>query len=75
MDGPFLEIHQYTNQRERTVPGVNEPGYSHLSFQVKDINAARLRVPHSGGAKLGEITNFGTPETPVLVFYMLYARS
>jgi catechol 2,3-dioxygenase-like lactoylglutathione lyase family enzyme len=70
VDGPFLEIHQYKDRQERAVPEVNEPGYSHLSFQVEDIHATRALILQSGGTELGEITDFGTADASILLVYI-----
>ncbi|QDG79201.1 VOC family protein [Labrenzia sp. PHM005] len=70
VDGPFLEIHEYRAAVERPVPQVNEPGYGHMSFSVGDIRATSAAILQSGGKALGEITNFGTEESPVLLVYI-----
>ncbi len=70
VDGPFLEIFQYKTIEERATPPVNQPGYGHISFHVEDIQAAVDAVMAAGGAPLGQITDLGTPEAPVLCVYV-----
>jgi catechol 2,3-dioxygenase-like lactoylglutathione lyase family enzyme len=67
---PFLEIHQYDVTKNRAVPYVNEPGYGHISFAVKDIRSKSAEIVDAGGQKLGEITNLGSADNPVLAVYM-----
>ncbi|WP_265517927.1 VOC family protein [Nitratireductor luteus] len=70
VDGPFLEILEYNNTHDRPTPLVNEPGYGHISFEVENIQTTFAAVVRAGGKPLGEITDFGTADTPSLVVYM-----
>jgi len=70
VDGPFLEIFQYKNMQDRPTPSVNQPGYGHISFEVDDIHATFDAVIKSGGTPLGQITNLGTEEAPILCVYV-----
>lgn len=70
VEGPFLEIHQYTERRDRPPPAVNEPGYGHLCFAVGNIEAAHAAILKAGGQAVGEVTDFGTADAPVLLVYM-----
>ena len=70
VDGPFLEIFEYKNIHDRPTPEVNQPGYGHISFEVEDIRATYAAVIEAGGMSLGEITDFGTAETPFLFVYV-----
>ena len=67
---PFLEIFQYASIEERPAPPVNQPGYGHICFQVDDIHAALDAVLRAGGSPLGEVTELGTKEAPVLCVYV-----
>jgi catechol 2,3-dioxygenase-like lactoylglutathione lyase family enzyme len=71
VDGPFLEIFEYKNIRDRPTPPVNQPGYGHICFEVEDIYATFDEGIEAGGTPLGEITDFGTAEAP---FLFVYAR-
>lgn len=68
-EAPFLEIHEHKDTVEREPPRVNEPGFRHLSFHVADIDAILSRAIESGGAQIGEITNFGSQAEPFLIAY------
>ena len=50
--------------------GVNEPGFAHLSFETDDINAALAATIDAGGAPLGEVTDFGSDDSPFLIVYL-----
>lgn len=69
-DGPFLEILQYKSLHESPAPQANQPGLGHISFEVDDIRATLNAVLQAGGAAIGEITNMGSPEAPVLCVYV-----
>lgn len=69
VDGPFLEILEYKQTQDRSVPSVNEPGYGHIAFEVEDVRLTLATVIDAGGAALGEITNLGSADAPVLVVY------
>jgi catechol 2,3-dioxygenase-like lactoylglutathione lyase family enzyme len=69
-DGPFLEIFQYKTFQDRPTPPVNQPGFGHISFAVDDINSTVDAVIGAGGSALGEITDLGTAEAPVLCVYV-----
>lgn len=66
----FLEIFQYRNFLDRPTPAVNQPGYGHMAFEVEDINASINAVIEAGGTRLGEVTDLGSPEAPVLCVYL-----
>lgn len=68
--GAFLEIMEYTETIKRGLPPVNEPGYGHLAFSVLDLDETLGKLLRSGGTMQGEVTNFGTEETPHLIVYV-----
>ncbi len=68
--GPFLEIFEFGTAAERNTPPVNELGFTHLAFEVRDLQTTIEKVLRSGGALQGEVTNFGTPQEPHLIIYV-----
>lgn len=68
-NGPFLEILEYAKAAKRGLPAVNDPGYGHLAFEVRDLNQTIEDVLRLGGALQGKVTNFGTKERPYLIVY------
>ncbi len=70
VEGPFLEIFQYEDFHDRPSPLVNQPGFGHLCFEVEDIHATSATVISEGGSPLGEITDLGSPQAPVLCVYL-----
>jgi len=70
VDGPFLEIFQYKIIQDYPAPPVTRPGYGHMSFEVENIHATFGAVIEAGGMPLGEITDLGTEQTPVLCVYV-----
>lgn len=69
LERPFLEIHEHTVTHQRDQPKVNEPGFGHLSFQMEDISGTLSKIIQAGGAQIGQITDFGTPDKPYLIAY------
>jgi len=67
---PFLEIMEFDTPIDRNVPAVNEPGFAHLAFEVRDLKASIEKVLMLGGSLQGQITNFGTVERPYLIIYV-----
>ncbi|MDN3718635.1 hypothetical protein QW131_03865 [Roseibium salinum] len=71
-DIPFLEIHEHKVTHDIKPPRVNEPGFGHLCFQMDDLDAVLSAVIDAGGARVGEVTNFGSAEKKP--FLIIYAR-
>nr|WP_246699375.1 VOC family protein [Rhizobium sp. BK538] len=69
LERPFLEIHEHTVTHQRDQPRVNEPGFGHLAFEMEDIGDTLSNIIRSGGAQIGQITDFGTPERAYLIAY------
>ncbi len=69
-EGPFLEIHQYKETRDRPWQHVNEPGYAHVAFEVEDIRTIRDEIIRAGGHNQGDITELGTVDARILAVYM-----
>ncbi|WP_261324945.1 VOC family protein [Rhizobium leguminosarum] len=69
LERPFLEIHEHTVTHHRARPRVNEPGFGHSAFQMEDISDTLSNIIQAGGAQIGQITDFGTPEMPYLIAY------
>lgn len=69
-NGPILELLQYTAWLDRAPPAVNEAGYGHIAFEVMNIDATYAAIISGGGTAVGEITNFGTADTPHRIVYM-----
>jgi len=53
--GPTLEIFSYEPHENRENSIVNRPGYTHIAFQVEDVQAARAEVLAAGGKQVGEV--------------------
>ncbi|PZU88391.1 MAG: glyoxalase [Chelatococcus sp.] len=66
---PFLEIHEHETTHDRGPPQVNEPGFGHLAFEVDDIGGTLAAIVEAGGTQLGEITDFGSDDKPLLIVY------
>lgn len=68
-NAPFLEIHEHETTHDRGQPKVNEPGFSHLSFEVGDIGETLAAIIKAGGSQVGQITDLGTVAKPLLIVY------
>ena len=69
LEQPFLELHEHIVTHHRDQPRVNEPGFGHLAFQIEDVSSTLSNIVNAGGAQIGQITDFGTPEMPYLIAY------
>lgn len=54
-DGPTLEIFEYADSERAGPAAVNRPGFAHIAFSVRDVEAARKEVLDWGGKPVGEI--------------------
>ena len=52
---PTLEIFSYEKLKEHPETAVNQPGFSHIAFQVEDVEQARGAVLAAGGSTVGEV--------------------
>lgn len=68
VEGPTLEIYQYTTVVDQDQPVANRAGYGHLAFAVDDVDAAVLAVVSEGGRRLGEIVTKDVPGVGSLRF-------
>lgn len=56
--GPTLEVFQYNAVVEdRLPPAANRKGFSHIAFEVNDVDAALDTVRAHGGTAIGEIVS------------------
>lgn len=53
--GPTLEIFQYQQVADASLPVPSQPGYGHIAFGVDDVPATRETIVALGGRDLGEI--------------------
>jgi predicted enzyme related to lactoylglutathione lyase len=54
-DGPTLEIFQYDESVDASLPVANRVGFGHIAFEVDDVAKARDRVAGKGGFAMGSI--------------------
>ena len=59
-NGPTLEIYSYNSQEEKPKTAVNRPGFTHIAFEVDDVEEARQKVLTSGGNSVGKIVTLTT---------------
>ncbi len=55
--GPTLEIFQYIKGKKGGAAAINQPGFSHVAFAVKDVAKALARVEKNGGGRVGELVS------------------
>ena len=56
-EGPTLEILQYSQEAARPETASNRPGFTHIAFEVDDVEAAKEAVLSAGGGTVGEIVS------------------
>jgi len=60
VNGPTLEIYNYSTQLERPQTAVNRPGFGHIAFEVTDVAEARRQVLGAGGTTVGDVGRLTT---------------
>jgi predicted enzyme related to lactoylglutathione lyase len=70
--GPTLEIFQYDPPISWTDKQINRPGYTHLAFDVDDVNGIVKRVVAHGGSTVGDIVSIRIP--PIGTISFAYVR-
>lgn len=54
-DGPTLEIFQYDSMPEHPNINTNTPGFSHIAFEVDDVEVVAKTVFKNGGTAVGNL--------------------
>jgi catechol 2,3-dioxygenase-like lactoylglutathione lyase family enzyme len=62
LDGPTLEIYEYTPSLPGSPPAANRPGFGHIAFAVPDDADARSSVLTEGGGSVGEVVTLETAD-------------
>jgi len=55
--GPTLEIFQYRDLREESQKFANSRGFTHIAFEVDDLDALCAEVVKAGGVLLGRLAS------------------
>lgn len=72
VDGPTLEIYQYSSIEKTSLPPPNREGYRHIAFEVDDLDAVLFTLQKNGGSKQGEIARSRIEGVGAISF--VYAR-
>lgn len=67
-DGPTLEIYQYGEVIDPGPGPANTRGYTHLAFEVDDVEAVYAEALEHGGRKIADITSFPVPGAGTVTF-------
>jgi catechol 2,3-dioxygenase-like lactoylglutathione lyase family enzyme len=66
--GPTLEIFSYKDSFEREPVMANHTGFTHIAFEVEDVEKIFSAALKCGGTKLGEVTETNIDGIGVLKF-------
>jgi catechol 2,3-dioxygenase-like lactoylglutathione lyase family enzyme len=55
-NGPTLEVFSYGRMEERELPMANHVGFTHIAFEVDDVESVLELALEKGGSVLGEVT-------------------
>ena len=66
--GPSLEIFQYAENAPKPAAAANREGFTHIAFEVDDVEAAVENVLRHGGQKVGEMTSFEVKDRGTMTF-------
>ena len=70
--GPTLEIYQYESITDQDQPFPNHQGFSHIAFEVENVEETAETLIQNGGALAGEITQKEVKGVGKITF--VYAR-
>jgi len=59
--GPTLEIFQYRENDPALSPRINRPGFTHIAFEVPDVEGKRAEVLAWGGRDYGKLITLDIP--------------
>ena len=71
-EGPTLEVFQYDEIVEQTVPVANRAGFGHVAFEVDDVAQALDAMVAHGGSRLSEVVRVPVAGAGTVCF--TYAR-
>jgi glyoxylase I family protein len=60
-DGPTLEIFQFDPNDPAVPPVLNRPGFTHIAFEVPDVEAKRAEIIRWGGRDYGQLVTIDIP--------------
>ncbi len=69
--GPTLEIFSYKDMHESEPSMANHTGFTHIAFEVEDVESTFQKAIENGGLKLGEVTEKVVEGVGVLTFVYL----
>ena len=70
-NGPTIEIFSTSLEREGSPKRLTRPGFSHVAFEVDDIESKRAQVKSLGGDDYGELVTIDIPGAGTLtLLYM-----
>jgi predicted enzyme related to lactoylglutathione lyase len=55
--GPTLEIFQYSKTRNQRTPELNQPGFAHIAFAVRNVKQMLSKVKRNGGSSVGNLVS------------------
>jgi predicted enzyme related to lactoylglutathione lyase len=70
--GPTLEIFQFDPTDPTPPPEVNRPGFTHLAFEVPDVESKRKEIAAWGGSDYGRLVTIDIPGAGKLT--LIYMR-
>ena len=68
MDGPTLEIYEYSQNKAKPEPAANREGFGHIAFEVDDVVAALAEVQKHGGGAVGDVASHEVKGVGLLSF-------
>ncbi len=55
--GPTLEIFQYSKCRKQPAAEINQPGFAHIAFAVRNVAQMLAKVKRHGGSSVGNLVS------------------
>jgi len=67
-NGPTLEIYQYEHNETKPSPAANREGFSHIAFEVDNVDETLELLVRNGGSGVGEIVSHQVEGVGLLTF-------
>jgi predicted enzyme related to lactoylglutathione lyase len=68
IDGPTLEVFQYSQEKDADKRYPNTPGLGHIAFRVQDVEKTAKKIIGMGGSSIGELSTVAINGVGTLLF-------
>lgn len=66
--GPYLEIYQYSENKNKPAPAANREGFGHIAFEVENVEEVLEKIKQHGGSSIGNVVSQEIEGVGVITF-------